>query len=133
MEAKSRFTCLYARNHMVFTVYARNRREADRMTHYESGLIIQGEMRDIRVRRVNYDYTVGCSVTRVRSNLRMGAVCTITVGSSGVRKTYRIANATYQGRVTINTDSFLTFSKNGVRFYAYITQVKFISISGRKL
>lgn len=133
MEAKFRFTCLYARNYIIFIVYARNRAEADRITYCESDLIIQGDMRDIRVRRVDYDYTVGRSATCVRSSLRIGTVCTITVGSSGARKTYRIANATYQGRTTIGRDSFLAFSKNGVRFYAYVTQVKFISISGRKL
>ena len=130
MRDRFLFTCSHIKNGRVFTIYARNRVEADRLANWTSGFIIQGSMRDIRVRRrVGYVRELGFFIARVHSDLKIGVVCTIMVGSSLGEETYQITNATYQGRAV----SFLSFIKNGVRFWTKVRQTKFVSINRKKL
>lgn len=107
-------------------------RDADEKTGYSAALIIQGTAGDTGAKSVKYGVESRKDIWDVGRRLKKGAVCTIEA-TGPARTAIRIANAVYHNKRNINGGRYLAFIKNGVRFWVFLYDIRFISINGNKL
>lgn len=133
-EEEALFTCLTTSEQFV-RVRASNLEEADRLTDYESIVIIGGTDEAVGAKRIDSDGISGLTFsefTRSGIQLQPGDRCTFTVCDP-----VRFEDVVYRGDKPIGEDGnlFLSFEKNGTLIWACVDGhfLRFSSINGRAL